>query len=133
MDQIELKNLVLSTCHGVLPAEQTCPQKFSFDVVLSLNLRPAGRSDDLRKTVNYAEIQALVTRVATQNKFKLIECLAETLCSAILEFSPLISQVRLTVRKLHPPMEGALDYVAVTLLRTADGTLPDSQRKDCLP
>ena len=49
--------------HGVLPDEKRDGQDFVVDVVLHLDLRPAGTSDDLTATVNYAEVGADVVAI----------------------------------------------------------------------
>ena len=40
----------------MLPEERRLGQKFTVDLALSLDLRAAGRSDQLEQTVSYADV-----------------------------------------------------------------------------
>ncbi len=55
-DRIRLSGLRVRGHHGVLPAERRDGQDFVVDVVLHLDLAPAGRSDELTRTVHYGEL-----------------------------------------------------------------------------
>ena len=50
-DRISLTGLRVVACHGVLEHEKTEPQPFVADVLLEIDLRAAGDSDDLARTV----------------------------------------------------------------------------------
>jgi dihydroneopterin aldolase len=54
-DRILLTDMVFHSHHGTLPAENELGQPFVVSVELHLDLRPAGTSDDLTKTVDYDE------------------------------------------------------------------------------
>ena len=62
--------------HGVLPEEQTRPQPFEVDVELRVDLTPAGQSDSLDNTVDYAAVAEAVSRVVTSERYQLLERLA---------------------------------------------------------
>src|SRR3712207_8328224 len=55
-DRILLEGMVFYGRHGTLPAERELGQPFVVDVELFLELRPAGLSDDLARTVDYGEV-----------------------------------------------------------------------------
>lgn len=55
-DRILLAGVEAVGHHGVLAFEREQGQPFVVDVVLELDLGPAGRSDDLGQTVSYAEV-----------------------------------------------------------------------------
>ena len=55
MDTITLTGMEFRGYHGCLPEERREGQIFYVDAVLFVNLQPAGESDDLTKTVNYAD------------------------------------------------------------------------------
>ena len=50
-DRILLEGMVFHGRHGTLPAERELRQPFVVDVELRLDLRPAGLSDGLARTV----------------------------------------------------------------------------------
>ena len=116
-DTIHLRNMQFYGFHGVNPEEKVLGQRFEIDVVLSVDTRPAGLSDDLRQTINYAQVYKVVKHIVEKEKFDLIEALAETLAAQIgKRFGP--DGVRINVRKPHVPLkESVLDYVAVEIDR----------------
>ena len=116
-DTIHLRNMQFYGFHGVNPEEKVLGQRFEIDVALSVDTRPAGLSDDLRQTINYAQVYKVVKHIVEKEKFDLIEALAETLAAQIgRRFGP--DGVRISVRKPHVPLkESVLDYVAVEIDR----------------
>jgi dihydroneopterin aldolase len=105
--------------HGVNPEEQTLGQRFEVDVELYLDTRPAALQDDLRLTINYAQVYKTVQRIVEEERFALLETLAETLATQLgRHFAP--DSVRVCVRKPHAPIKGVLDYVAVEIERTKE-------------
>jgi dihydroneopterin aldolase/2-amino-4-hydroxy-6-hydroxymethyldihydropteridine diphosphokinase len=51
-DRIELRGMRFAGRHGALPHEALETQPFEVDVVLELDLGPAGTTDDLARTVD---------------------------------------------------------------------------------
>ena len=62
-DQIALLGISAKGFHGVLDFEKRDGQTFVVDVVMDVDLAPAGASDDLADTVNYAEVAGDVVGV----------------------------------------------------------------------
>jgi dihydroneopterin aldolase len=116
-DTIRLSNMRFYAFHGVNPEEKTLGQRFEVDVALSVDTRSAGVSDDLQQTINYAQVYKVVKRIVEEERFDLIEALAETLATQIgKQFGP--DGVRICVRKPHVALKGSvLDYVAVDIER----------------
>jgi dihydroneopterin aldolase len=105
--------------HGVNPEEQALGQRFEVDVELRLDTRPAALQDDLHRTINYAHVYRAVKRIVEEERFALIETLAETIATHVGQhFAP--ASVLVCVRKPHAPLKGVLDYVAVEIERTQD-------------
>ena len=59
-DQISLTGISATGFHGVFPEERRNGQSFIVDVILKFDLAPAGESDELTKTVNYATVAEAV-------------------------------------------------------------------------
>lgn len=116
MDRILAKGLRFIGCHGVLPEEKTEPQVFIVDLELFLDLKPSGREDDLLLTVDYSRVYALVKRAVEGKSFNLIEALAESIATEIIEGFP-VQSVGVTVYKPQAPVEGKFDYFAVSIRR----------------
>ena len=53
VDRIELAGIRAVGTIGVLPEEQARPQPFEIDLVLEVDAREAGRTDDLERSVDY--------------------------------------------------------------------------------
>lgn len=116
MDKIIIKGMQFYGYHGALPQEQQLGQKFVVDAILSLDLKPAGQTDQLERTVNYAEVYNLIKKIVEGQPFKLIESLAENIASDILDnFN--VREVNVQVRKPNAPVPGVFDYVAVDITR----------------
>ena len=56
MDKIYIKDLQIFANHGVLKEEKKLGQKFLISLEVSLNLKKAGDTDDLKETINYAKL-----------------------------------------------------------------------------
>ena len=116
-DKIQLVGMVFYGHHGVDPIEQELGQRFIVDVDAHLDLQPAGISDDVRDTINYARIYRLVKAIVEGPSRKLLENLAEVIAQGILtELN--VGTVRVKVKKPEVPMKGSiLDYASVEIFR----------------
>jgi dihydroneopterin aldolase len=128
-DRLALTNMTFEGTHGVLPEEQVEPQPFEVDVELSLDLRPAGESDDLGRTVDYRQIFEICRSVIEGPSQQLIETLAERIARRLLRsFAPWgVSEVVVRVRKPSVLLPGRLDSASVEIRRTPADLPPPSQ------
>ena len=94
-----LEGMVFHGRHGTLPAERELGQPFIVDVELSLDLRPAGLSDDLAQTLDYGEVHRITRDIVEGEPFNLTETVAERIATAILEEYLLVEVVRVRVAK----------------------------------
>ena len=95
MDKIFIKNLELYAYHGVNPEEKENGQRFFLDITAAADLREAGLSDDLSRTVSYAKIIKTASAVFCAEKNDLIERAAERVADALLTLdSNLVDQFR---------------------------------------
>lgn len=118
MDKIFIKDLEIFAYHGVLEEEKKLGQKFLLSLELGLNLKKAGITDDLNKTVNYAELCSKVEIEFKKEKYDLIETAAEKTAEFILLNYNLVKTVKLTLKKPWAPILKPLDYVAVQIERS---------------
>jgi dihydroneopterin aldolase len=116
-DRIVLSNLAFFARHGVEPWEKLEEQAFHVDVELSLDLGPAGRSDDLARTVDYAAVYAIVQRIVEGPSVDLVEALAESIASRILAEHALVDEVVVRVRKPEVRLGGPLESAGVEIRR----------------
>lgn len=118
MDKILIKDLELFAHHGVLKEEKILGQKFLLSLELELDLKNAGTTDDLDKTVNYAEICEKVEAEFKKEKYDLIETAAEKIAEYILTNHPIIKSVKLTLKKPWAPILKSINYVSVQIERS---------------
>lgn len=119
MDKILIKNLKVYAYHGVNEEEKQNGQIFLIDVKLKFkNLSQPGISDDLNDTVSYSKVIKTVSRVATQEKYDLLETVAEKIASAILDEYSLVKKVSVCVKKPMAPIKASFDYVGVKITRS---------------
>jgi dihydroneopterin aldolase len=112
MGTILVTGLEVLGTHGVLPEEQTRAQPFGVDLELEVDLGPAGASDDLADTIDYAAVIAVTVRIVETERFQLVERLATRIAEACRE-DERVTAVTVTVRKLRPPVPASLDHVGV--------------------
>ena len=119
MDRILLQGMVLHGRHGTLPAERELGQPFVVDVELHLDLRPAGTSDDLEKTVDYSEVHHRAREIVEGEPVNLTETVAERIATEVLEEHPPVQSVRVRVTKPHVRLDDTvLTGSAVEILRS---------------
>jgi 7,8-dihydroneopterin aldolase/epimerase/oxygenase len=117
-DRILLEGMVFHGRHGTLPAERELGQPFVVDVELRLDLRPAGLSDELARTVDYGQVHRRAREIVEGEPVNLTETVAERIAAAVLEDHPAVEAVRVRVAKPHVRLDGTvLAGSAVEILR----------------
>jgi dihydroneopterin aldolase len=119
-DRILLEGMVFEGTHGALPEEQLAPQPFEVDVELAMNLQPAGRSDDLEQTVDYARVHDACRQIVESARFNLVEAIAEAIAHEILAGFP-VQEVTVRVRKPKVQLGGPVRGVGVEIRRRRPG------------
>lgn len=121
-DRVLLKGMIFYGHHGVLPAERELGQRFVVDIELDCDLRPAGLSDDLAKTVDYSEVHRKAREIVEGEPVNLIETVAERIAASILESHRPVEAVRVRVTKPDVRLEDTvLNGAAVEILRRRSG------------
>lgn len=120
-DRILLEGMTFHGRHGTLAAERDLGQPFIVDVKMKLDLRPAGLSDDLTRTVDYSEVHRQAKDIVEGEPVDLTETLAERIASSVLEHQPLVQEVYVKVAKPHVRLEETvLEASAVEVTRRRD-------------
>jgi dihydroneopterin aldolase len=121
-DRIELRGLRVMGICGALAEEQVRPQPLDVDIDVRADLAPAGHSDALDDTIDYGAICDTAERIITEERFTLLERLAERLAEVLLLDDRVVS-VTITVRKLRPPVPHhlATSGVCITRARPDEG------------
>ena len=117
LDRIHIRDLLLRTILGVTPEERKDRQDVLINLILYLDTRPAGLSDDIRDAVNYRSVTKRVIQHVESSEYFLVEALAESIARLILTEFP-VPRVRVCVEK-----PGALRFarsVGVEIERTQE-------------
>ena len=94
MDKIYLKDIEIFANHGVFQEEKTLGQKFILSLELSLDIKEAGTTCDLTKSVHYGE-----------------------LCNKVIDNYSMVTAVKVLLKKPWAPIGRHLDYAAVEITR----------------
>jgi len=117
-DRILLADMVFHGRHGTLQAEHELGQPFVVSIELHLDLRPAGTSDDLTKTVDYSEVHRTARDIVEGSPVRLTETLAERIAATTLDEHPEVEAIKVKVTKPHVRLEDTvLSGSAVEILR----------------
>ena len=116
-DQINITGISAIGFHGVFPEERKNGQNFVVDLKLIFDLAPAGESDDLTKTTNYAIVAEVSVEEITGEPVALIETLATRISKRLLRDFPLLDSVVVTVHKLQAPVLVKFSDISVSIER----------------
>ena len=115
--QIVIEQLEFRGRCGVTPEERARPQPLAVDVELSGRLEPAGFSDDLLHTIDYANVAKRIVEIGTVQESLLLETMAERFLATLFDEFP-IDHAKLWLRKRHPPMSCVTRSVGINIERT---------------
>ncbi len=116
MRTARLQRLTFYGFHGVSRAERETGRRYEVDCELRYDFTPAGKSDNLKDTINYTNVYDTIEEVLTSDHIQLLETLATRIVERVLVRFP-VEWVMVRVRKMIPPIPGNLDYIEVELER----------------
>lgn len=132
MDRILIDDLRVLTLIGALPHEREAKQPLRIDLSIGVDLRDAGRTDELDDTVHYGLVAERVVELAEESKHILLERLAADVADTVLAFDR-VEEVDVTVTKLRPPVPTPLQSTAVRMVRTrAEAQVPPLRRHEAI-
>ena len=117
MDRVLIDDLRVLTVIGALPHEREMAQPIRIDLSIGLDLRNAGRSDELHDTVHYGLVCERVAAMVRESKDVLLERLAAKVADVVLEFD-LVEVVDVTLTKLRPPIAEEVQSTSVVITRS---------------
>lgn len=86
MDKIRIEGISVNALIGTLPHERTRRQNLLIDLEIGLDLKPAARTDDLFKSVDYSEIERRTLEIVSGSSFYLLEALAGAVGEMLLSY-----------------------------------------------
>jgi dihydroneopterin aldolase len=114
---IEVRGLRVLANVGVPEAERVHAQPLSIDLVLTVDLEDAGRSDDVADTVDYGAVAIAVADAVADAPVALLERAASLAADAVLGLDARTEAVTVTITKLRPPIPRDVEATAVRLHR----------------
>lgn len=117
MDQIIIKNLEVFGYHGVFEEEAILGQKFLISAKIFMDTRKAGKTDDLKESIDYGEVCQVIKKLVETERYQLIERLAEEIAQKILLTYSIVNEVEVTVKKPWAPVMVSIDHVEVKIQR----------------
>lgn len=112
--QIEVNGIQLYAFHGCLEEEGRIGGNYIVDIRLTTDFSTAALTDDLSQTVDYVDINRIVTEEMAIRS-KLIEHVGQRISQRIYKELVGIDQLRVKITKLCPPINGDVQSVAIII------------------
>lgn len=115
-DRILINGIRVMAYCGALAEEHTRRQPFDIDIELRVDISKAAISDNLEDTVDYSWVLEEVNKYFEDSKIKLIERMAQIVADITFQ-DERVEKVKVTVKKLQPPVSQPLNYSGITISR----------------
>ena len=116
MSTIRLKNIKIYAFHGCMMEEGQIGSDYLVNLTVKANLDKAAQTDRLQDTVDYVILQKIVKEEMAVRS-KLLEHVGKRIIDKIMLDLPLVSNVKVRVAKVNPPIGGDVAAVSVTMKR----------------
>ena len=112
MGKIYLKNIRLYAFHGCMDEEEKIGSDYVVNLVVDTDLNRSSKTDDLKDTVDYVALHAIV-KAEMEERAKLLEHVADRIINKIMIDFPAVKKASVKVAKKNPPIGGSVEEVAV--------------------
>jgi dihydroneopterin aldolase len=116
MGVIRIEDMEFYAFHGHYREEQIVGSHFMVDVTIETDTDKAGKSDELRDTLNYQAVYLIVKREMEKTS-NLLEHIASRILEALYDEMTGIRKATVRVAKLNPVMGGRIGRVSVEVSR----------------
>lgn len=115
--QVALEGLEFHAYHGIYPHERSSGNKFEVDIIVETEFSDSAFHDDLRGTLDYEALYALV-KDEMNKPSKLLETVGHAIARKTLDtFSEAVS-VEVGISKFNPPIGGVCRKATVTVVQS---------------
>lgn len=114
MSKIILEDIKIYAYHGVLPEERLIGTYYILNVEVTADLWKAAATDDLKETINYAEINDIIHEEMSIPS-ALLEHVAGRIIYKIEESYPNVTEIKVKLTKTRPPMLGEMKGVSIEM------------------
>lgn len=111
---IHVVGIKLHAYHGVLPQEQLTGNDYIIDTKIGYDISQAMVTDDVKDTLNYAEVYDIIQEEMRQNS-RLIEHVAGRIANRLLNKYSYITTIMLRITKCNPPMGACCNGAGVEI------------------
>ena len=115
--KILIEDLKIYAYHGVLPEEKNIGTYYLINAEIHADLWVASESDDLKDTINYAEINDIIHQEMLIPS-QLLERVIGRIMNKLENKYPQISYLKIKLTKTNPPMQGEMKGVSVEMEKT---------------
>jgi dihydroneopterin aldolase len=115
MIKVSLHGADFFAYHGFYPEEQLLGNKFLLDIDVEFTTDANMAGDDIAKTVNYEQLYEIAAKEMTKTR-KLLETVAQSIADTIRTEYPYVSNIRVELKKLNPPLKGRVAYSSITIV-----------------
>lgn len=112
---IKITNLKVFAHHGVFPEETRDGQDFFVNATLFLDMKEAGKTDNLEASVHYGEVCLFIDRFLKEHTYKLLEAASYHTMKALFAEFPLIQKMKFELCKPNAPIPLPFETVSVTM------------------
>ena len=116
-DRIFIRDLKVEAKVGVTEEERSRPQGLTINIEIAADLRDAGSTDDIARTIDYGEVAMAAADLVRATEVRLLETLAERIAAQI-STSERVEMVTVEIAKDVPPIPERLRDVGVRIERT---------------
>lgn len=109
--------------HGVLAQEQKIGNDFRIDIKLEYDIKKACCTDNIKDTINYAEVYQII-KEEMEIPSQLLEHVSARIVNHLFEALPAISGINILLAKRNPPMSADLKEAGIEM---------NCHRQDSLP
>ena len=117
MNTLRLKNMKIFAYHGVNNYEKKFGAEFQIDIELTYDNNKSFISDKLKDVINYEEVYVDVEYCVKENKYNLIEALAEEILNVIMLKYIVVESSVVRVRKPFAPIKGIFDNIEFEIVK----------------
>ena len=115
MGIIALEGLEFFAYHGYYEEEQKIGNRYQVDIQITTDFSEAAEKDKLGGTVNYEDLYRIIASIM-KDKIKLLEHIAQRIIQQVRIQYPTVSEIKVSVSKLNPPIGGVCERAKITLI-----------------
>ncbi len=119
-DVVEIKNMQFWGKHGYFEEELIRGQKFYVDIEASYDMLAMCKTDQLEKGVSYLELYNVAKMVVEGEQHKLLQRVVYRIIEQSYARFAMLDWIKVTVKKPFVPVEGIVDFIAVTIEKNAE-------------